>query len=91
MKRVYGWVLITLAASSQAWAGTETVHSTSMSFEDCLAAIRATAADLGVAPVNIVETNDLRMIRFKAADSSILVTCSRVDRKMVITKSDNPG
>jgi hypothetical protein len=31
------------------------------------------------------------MIRFKAADSSILVTCSRVDRKMVITKSDNPG
>ncbi len=59
-----------------------------MSFENCLQVIRSTAADLGVAPINIVETNDLRMVRFPTVDGSVLVTCSRPDRKMVLTISD---
>ena len=59
-----------------------------MSFENCLQVIRSTAVDLGVAPINIVETNDLRMVRFPTADGSVLVTCSRPDRKMVLTISE---
>lgn len=59
----------------------------SMSFEGCLLVIRNTAGELGVAPVNIVETSDLRIVRFPTADGSVLVTCSRPDQKMVITQS----
>ena len=58
-----------------------------MSFEDCLQVIRNTATQLGVAPVNIVETSGVRMVRFPTADGSVLVTCSRADRKMVMTVS----
>jgi hypothetical protein len=59
-----------------------------MSFEACLATIRQTAQSLGVASANIVETNAMRMVRFSTTDGSVLVTCSRPDRKMVLTKSD---
>jgi hypothetical protein len=65
------------------------VESTSkaMSFEACLAAIRQVSGDLGIAPINIVETEILRMVRFPTADGSVLVTCSRPDSKLVITRS----
>ncbi|PKP68313.1 MAG: hypothetical protein CVT82_15675 [Alphaproteobacteria bacterium HGW-Alphaproteobacteria-4] len=59
-----------------------------MSFEDCLSLIRRTASDLGVAPINIVETEIMRMVRFVASDGTVMVTCSRLDGKAVITKSD---
>lgn len=61
--------------------------SKSMSLEDCLQVIRNTASQLGVAPVNIVETSDVRMVRFPTTDGSVLVTCSRADKKMVMTVS----
>lgn len=54
----------------------------SMPFEDCLATIRRTAGELGVAPINIVETDILRMVRFPTTDGSVLVTCSKPDQKM---------
>jgi hypothetical protein len=59
-----------------------------MSFDDCLSLIRRTATDLGVAPINIVETDLMRMGRFVASDGTVLVTCSRPDGKAIITKSD---
>lgn len=65
----------------------QTSTSKSMSFEDCLKTIRVTASNLGVAPINVVETNDMRMVRFKTSDGSVLVTCSRPDNKMVMTIS----
>ena len=61
--------------------------SKSMSFEECLQVIQRTAAQLGVAPINITETTDMRMVRFPTNDGSVLVTCSRPDRKMVMTVS----
>jgi hypothetical protein len=67
------------AASSQA---------VSMSFDVCLARIRSTSTQLGVAPINIAETTDVRMVRFVTSDGSVLITCSRPDGKMVVTKSD---
>jgi hypothetical protein len=62
--------------------------SVAMSFDDCLSLIRRTATDLGVAPINIVETDIMRMVRFVASDGTVLVTCSRPDGKAIITKSD---
>jgi hypothetical protein len=75
-----------IAASGAAFSAESTTKT--MSFEACLEAIRSVASDLGVAPINIVETNDLRMVRFPTADGSVLVTCSRPDRKMVLTISE---
>lgn len=62
--------------------------SVSMDFDRCLATIRETASSLGVAPINIAETNIMRIVRFVTADGSVLITCSKPDRKMVITKSN---
>ena len=64
--------------------------SKSMTFNECLRQIRAVSQQLAVAPVNIVETSDLRMVRFPTPDdpkySGVLITCSRPDEKMVIAK-----
>ena len=47
-----------------------------MSFEACLETIRKVASDLGVAPINIVETDIARIVRFPTSDGSVVVTCS---------------
>ena len=88
MKIITSAFFVALAAAHSI-AGAQQPQSTSktMSFEDCVKTIQITASQLGVAPINIVETNDVRMVRFRTADGSVLVTCSRVDRKMVITRS----
>jgi|JI6StandDraft_1071083.scaffolds.fasta_scaffold53391_3 hypothetical protein len=58
-----------------------------MQFADCLKLIRKTASDLGVAPVNIVETKTVRVVRFVTRDGSVLMTCSRPDQKMILKMS----
>jgi hypothetical protein len=83
--------LLTAAAvtllSGSAAAEPQTTTET-MSFEACVRSIQTTAAQLGMAPINIVETNILRMVRFCAADGqSVLVTCSQPDGKRAITVS----
>ena len=78
-------LFLALASSTQA---APTSQSVSMSFEACLAKIRSTSSQLGVAPINIAETDDLRMVRYVTSDGSVLITCSRPDGKMVVTKSD---
>jgi hypothetical protein len=62
-----------------------------MSFPACLEVIRRTAQQLGVAPINIAETTDIRIVRFPSVDGSLLVTCSRLDGKLVLTKSSFGG
>lgn len=77
-------------AAGAASAGTRVVAKETMSFEACIATIQHVATQLGTAPINIVETNILRMVRFKTNDGSgksVLVTCSAPDRKMVINES----
>ena len=63
-------------------------RSETMSFKECLGVIQRTSDQLSVVPKNIVNTVDLRMVRFLTADGSILVTCSRPDRRLVITISN---
>lgn len=64
--------------------------SSSMSFEKCQAVQANTIAQLNVPPediVHIVNTSELTMTRFYTADGSIIISCSKPDQKMVITKS----
>ncbi len=83
MKPLISMLLVGLC--SQVFAQQST--SKSMSFQDCLRVIQNTASQLGVAPINLVETSDLRMVRFPTTDGSVMVTCSKPDRKMVTTIS----
>lgn len=71
-------------------AGSADSQSVSMSFEACLAAKERTIASLGVNPrdiIPIVNTNVMTMTRVCTADGSVLITCSKPDSKMVITRS----
>ena len=76
-------VLALLFALAPTAAIAQKSTSKAMGFEDCLRTIRGVAADLGVAPINIIETNDVRIVRFLTSDGSVLITCSRPDRKMI--------
>lgn len=62
-----------------------------MDFQTCLRTIQTMATDFGVAPVNIVETTDVRIVRFNTSDGSVLVTCSGPDGKMVAVQSPHQG
>lgn len=54
-----------------------------MKFDDCVRAIQNVAGQYGKAPINIAETADLRMVKWYLGDGEVLVTCSRLDEKMV--------
>lgn len=84
MKHIFAGFLFTIF-TSPLFAQQST--SEPMSFEACLQVIQRTATQLGVAPINITETTDIRIVRFPTSDGSVLVTCSRPDRKMVMTVS----
>lgn len=71
---------VTLATAAAA----DHTTTTSTPFEKCLAKIQALATKTGTAPVNLVETSILRIVRFPAADGSLLVTCSKPDGKMIV-------
>ena len=71
---------------SRSSSGMETVTRT-MSYRDCINQISVVATQFGVAPINIVETSAMRTVRFPTSDGSVLVTCSRPDRKMVLIRS----
>ena len=58
-----------------------------MSFNSCLKVIRSTASQFGIAPKNIVKTNDMRMVRFNTSNGSVLNIYYRPDQKIVSTKS----
>ncbi len=71
-------------------AGTKVLATKKMNFDACIATIQEVATQLGTAPLNIVETAILRVVRFNTNDGSgksILVTCSKPDEKMVINES----
>ena len=68
----------------------EVIKTERMSFERCNEVIQRMAEQLGVGPINLVETSVLRMVRFPTNDGSgesILITCSKPDRKLVVSKS----
>ena len=80
-------LLAALAATAfAAPAKALTTETRTMRFEDCLDAIWQVARDLDAAPTTVVQTQDIRIVRFSTTDGSVLVTCSRPDGKMGITR-----
>lgn len=79
----------------------DTVHSVSsngmptvtktMDFQVCIQTIQTMSGEMGVAPINIVETPDVRIVRFNTSDGSVLVTCSKPDNKLVMVQSPHQG
>jgi len=57
-------------------------------FEACVRFMARTVLDVGSRNTRvIVNAPDLRMLRVCSSDGSVLITCSRVDSTMVLTKS----
>lgn len=85
-----GLALFNLAFAAVSPAAAESDnHARSMKFEDCLGAIHAAADHLGIVPVDVADTLDLRIVRFPVSDGSVVVICSRADQKIVVTKTDD--
>jgi len=82
-------IALVLGVAITCAARADSTQTSSISFEQCVATIQATATKLGTVPVNIVETSILRIVRFSAADGSMLITCSKPDRKMIVQLSAN--
>lgn len=80
--------------SSGVLAGAENIQSQNMSFEECKYVRGRMISDFGIPSqdvVRIVETNIMTTTRICLKDGSMLITCSRPDNKMVLTKSDGRG
>ena len=58
-----------------------------MPFDQCLSVIEASATDLGVAPVTMVETTTVRMVRFLFSNGSVQITCSAISNTMAVKLS----
>ena len=80
-----------LAASEAADSGQSSPapisESRSLSFDACNSAINDMSGQIGVRPLEIVNTQDVRTVRMLADDGSVLITCSKPDRRMVVTRS----
>lgn len=64
--------------------------SREMSFDQCLLTKAKTIASLNVDPgriVDIVNTGIVTMTKICTDDGAVIITCSKPDRKMVITTS----
>ncbi len=46
-------------------------------------------ADLGEAPIVIANTGDVVMVKWITATDDMLLTCSRPDQKLLLTKTPN--
>jgi hypothetical protein len=60
-----------------------------ISFSGCLAVIAQVSGQYDAPPVNVVETSDLRIVKWFLSDGNVMVACSRPDGKMVVTKTAN--
>jgi hypothetical protein len=78
MKR---FILLAALFAGVAQAQTDTVK---IPFDACISRIREMGSRFGVTPINIVETRELRVVRFITSDGSVLVSCSRPDQNMVV-------
>jgi DNA/RNA endonuclease YhcR with UshA esterase domain len=58
-----------------------------MPFSECVSIIAEVAQEMDVAPVSLVDTSDIRSVRFDASDGVVTVTCHRQDSRMLLTRS----
>jgi hypothetical protein len=58
----------------------------SVPFGECIALVREVSEELGVAPVNILRTQDVWLTRLDAVDGALMITCSRPDNRLTFGK-----
>jgi hypothetical protein len=68
-------------------SGEPTSTSEALDFDECVRRIEVLSDQFDMAPINIVDTSILRIARFVMSDGSVLISCSRADQKMVVTRS----
>ncbi len=83
MKFLIIFIMLAMPISSVFADTTSTTKE--MGFDDCIKVIEKTVKQLGVPYNTIVNTKILRMVKIITADGSILLTCSKPDRKMTTT------
>lgn len=91
MKKILGILAVGIMFNGAANAAT-TSQTYSLSFEACLAKKESVITQLGINPrdiVPVVNTSIMTMTKLCTADGSVIVTCSKPDRSMVVTKSTN--
>ena len=63
-------------------------RTVAMPFAECLSILDEVSLGMGIEPVKLVNTDDLRMIRVDAADGFVTVSCSRPDNRMTLAKME---
>lgn len=79
-----------LAAQERLESSGYTTETSTMSFSACLSSVASTVSGLSVRSSDvryIVQTNIMTVTRICTNDGSVLITCSRPDSTMVLTKS----
>ena len=91
-KNVVLFLLVATSVHAKALANES--QSIDMSFEKCLVTKQSTIASLNVKPSDIkeiVNTSILTITKVCTVDGGVLISCSKPDNKMVITRSGSGG
>ena len=67
------------------------LRTETMTFAECISLTEEIAGERGVTVASVLRTNDVWLTRLDAADGSILMTCSRQDRRLTLKRVPNPG
>ncbi len=89
--RLWAAIVGTIAAGG-AFAQPISSESRPATFEQCVSAREQTIASLGVSPrdiIPVINTPDMTITKLCVADGAVLITCSRADKKMTVTRSAN--
>jgi hypothetical protein len=79
---------LTSLSQQCAIAGTEN-RTSKVAFSDCIATIGKLSQELGVAPINIVETSNLRLVKYPTRDGSVMIQCVGTEGTMTVTTVKN--
>jgi hypothetical protein len=80
-----------LPSGFDARAETANTRVATMDFSECLSIIGEVSQEVDEEPVKLVSTGDLVTVRIPASDGFVTVSCSRPDRRMVLTRSAVPA
>ena len=84
-------ILCTAVFAVSARAKGENSRTVTLPYDECLSIIAETSQELGEEPLIMVNTSDEKVVRIKADDGFVTVSCSRLDNKMTLAKSVVPA
>ena len=60
-----------------------------MPFEQCLRSIRQTAQEVGQAPINIIEVDVLRIVKWEVTTGSVMVSCNKMTGERILEEFED--